>query len=106
MSDGPLEWLKTMMIIKGYTQQYDIDFEESFSPVVKMVTIRCILIVVANNVWWVFQLDLNNAYHHGYLNDNIYMTVPEGVKVQGNKVCKLNKSYIVWDKLQDTSLPS
>ena len=77
---------------KGYTQEYGIDFYETFSLVVKMTTIRCIIALVASKHWPLHQLDINNAFLHGDLHEDVYMKSPEGLIHAPNLVCKLNKS--------------
>lgn len=81
------------MVAKGYSQREGIDFEETFSPVVKMVTVKCLINLVVQNDWGRCQLDINNAFLYGDLEEDVYMTLPEGYfSKDKTKVCKLVKS--------------
>ena len=49
------------------------DFNETFSPVIKLVTVRLILTLALTNKWELFQLDVNNTFLNGFLEETIYM---------------------------------
>ncbi|GKV38176.1 hypothetical protein SLEP1_g46114 [Rubroshorea leprosula] len=78
----------------GFGQQKVIDYDEIFSPAVKMPSIRAILALAASLNLEIEQLDVKTAFLHGDLEEEIYMKQPEGFEVQGKKnlVCKLKKS--------------
>ncbi|KAJ0483933.1 putative RNA-directed DNA polymerase [Helianthus annuus] len=92
-SNGQIDRYKARLVAKGYSQREGIDFDETFSPVVKMVTVRCIINLAINNGWSLYQLDVNNAFLYGNLSEDVYMSLPEGYFSQNEtKVCKLVKS--------------
>ena len=77
---------------KGYAQEHGIDYEETFAPVAKMVTIRILISLACFFKWKGFQLDVSNAFLNGYLEEEIYMEQPQGFIKDESKVCLLFKS--------------
>ncbi|GJV04776.1 ribonuclease H-like domain-containing protein, partial [Tanacetum coccineum] len=93
-SSGDVDRYKARLVAKSFNQKEGIDFDETFSPVVKMSTVRCVVALYVTNNWPLFQLDVNNAFLYGDLDEDIYMTISKGFasKDNKNKVCKLVKS--------------
>jgi hypothetical protein len=64
------------MVAKGYAQTYGIDYEETYSLVAKMTTIRTIIVTVATKGWSLHQMDVKNVFFHGDLQKEVYMEQP------------------------------
>ncbi|RVX13320.1 Retrovirus-related Pol polyprotein from transposon TNT 1-94 [Vitis vinifera] len=70
---------KARLVVKGYSQKKGIDFDEIFSSVVKMSSIRVVLGLVASLDLEIEQMDVKIAFLHGDLNKEIYMEQLEGL---------------------------
>ena len=81
-------------MVKGYTQKEGVDYEETFSPVVRFTSVRLIMAIVANLNLELYQMDVKTAFLNGELDEEIYMDQPIGfmTKVQEHKVCKIKRS--------------
>ncbi|GKA31563.1 putative RNA-directed DNA polymerase [Tanacetum coccineum] len=92
--NGAITRYKARFVAKGFRQQPGIDFHETFSPVVKSTTIRAVLSLAVTNNWPLRQLDIQNAFLHGNLKEQVYMKQPSGFigPQRPNHVCLLHKS--------------
>lgn len=90
--DGAVERYKARLVAKGFSQIEGIDYKETFSPVVRYSTIRMLLGVAVNLNLDIDHLDVSTAFQHGELEEVVYMEVPEGLNIQGEKVCLLKKA--------------
>ena len=92
--DGRVERYKARLVAQGYTQQRGADYDETFSPVVRMESLRTVIGLAARNGLKLHQLDVTTAFLNGRLQEEVYMHQPEGFVAQGQEhlVCKLNRS--------------
>jgi hypothetical protein len=92
-SDGTLDWYKARLVALGNRQKYGVDYEETFALVAKMTTVRTVISIAASQGWPLHQMDIKNAFLHGDLKEDIYMTPPPGLfSSLSSAVCKLKRS--------------
>lgn len=93
-ADGSIDRYKARLVARGFSQKYGEDYEETFSPVAKMTSIRTVLALAASSRWKLWQLDVKNAFLYGELDRPIYMEQPPGFeKKDGHQlVCRLKKA--------------
>ena len=90
-SSGQISNYKARLVAIGKVQQYGLDYQETFAPVVRWDTVRVILALSLQQSWKVNQLDVTTAFLYGEIDHEIFMMHPEGFKIP-NEVCKLKKS--------------
>jgi len=93
-ADGTLERRKARWVVRGFSQRPGLDFDQTFSHVVKTATICTVLHLAAARDWPVHQLDVKNAFLHGDLMEQVYCQQPSGFvdPTMPNAVCLLRKS--------------
>lgn len=91
---GEVERFKARLVAKGYSQKDGLDYQETFFPVVKMVIVLSVISIVASKNWAIHQMDVYNAFLQGDLNEEVYMTMPQGFSATEGKqqACRLLKS--------------
>ncbi|KAH9705191.1 hypothetical protein KPL70_011781 [Citrus sinensis] len=99
--DERVETFKARLVAKGFTQKEGIDYEETFSPVAMLKSIRILLSIAAMLDYEIWQMDVKTAFLNGHLEENIYMQQPDGFiqKGQEHMVYLGEASYIPGIKL-------
>ena len=92
-SDGSIEHYKARLVVKGFTQEYEIDYEETFTPVARISSVRALLAVAAASKWDLFQMDVKNAFLNGDFSEEVYMQSLPGLSVNSNKVCHFRRAF-------------
>ncbi|SDA00923.1 BZ3500_MvSof-1268-A1-R1_Chr9g10921 [Microbotryum saponariae] len=110
-ASGEVMGRKARLVAQGNRQRDGIDFSETFAPVARFSSIRCLLALAAANGYHVHQADIDKAYLHGELDHDIWMTTPRGFDFPSDKVLRLRRSIYglkqagrIWNRHIDTSL--
>ena len=92
--DGKVHTYKARLIAKGFKQTHGIDYNETFSPVAMLKSIRILISIVAYHDYKIWKMDVKTTFLNGNLLEDVYMTQPEGFSQPKNsgKVCKLQRS--------------
>lgn len=91
--NGEVGKYKARLIVMGYNQEFGIYYEEIFSPVARIDTMRMFLAFVAHKRWSVLQLDVKSVFLNGKI-EEVYVAQPRGFEGprQGKMVYKLKKT--------------
>ena len=93
-ADGNVTVYKARLVAKGFRQVQGVDYDETFSPVAKLKSVRIMLAIAAYYDYEIWQMDVKTAFLNGYLKEELYMMQPEGFvdPKNANKICKLQRS--------------
>lgn len=83
---------KARLVARGFTQQYMVDYDETFAPVARISSFRLILALSNQFNLHVHHMDVKTAFLNGKLKEEIYMNIPQGLVCENDQICKLNKS--------------
>ena len=94
LTDGSVDWYKAHLVAKGFHQVPGVDYGETFSPMIKPTTVCTVLSLIVSKGWVLRQFDVQNAFLHGNLYGDFYMSQPQGFSHPQfpNHVCKLKKA--------------
>jgi hypothetical protein len=93
-ADGNVHIYKARLVAKGFRHIQGVDYDETFSPIAMLKSIRILLAIATNYDYEIWQMDIKTAFLNGNLSEDVYMTQPEDFVDQQNarKVCRLMKS--------------
>jgi hypothetical protein len=93
-ADGSIDHYKARLIAKGFKQRFGIDYDDTFRPVVKFATIHLVLSLTVSQGWSIRQLNVQNVFLHGVLEEDVYMRQPPGFvdPAMPQHHCKLDKA--------------
>lgn len=91
-ADGSVDKYKARLVKKGFSQKRGEDYDQTFSPVAKMGTIRAVLSIAAREGLSMMQFDVSTAFLHRFLDEEIFIKKPQGDEDSTGRVCVLNKS--------------
>ena len=94
-SDGTVDCCKARLVARGFTQEYGIDYEETFSLVARLAIVKTLVAISAARKWPLFQMDVKNAFLNGELLEEVYMKLCPGYSHPPrfpHRVCRLRRA--------------
>jgi len=89
---GSIEHYKARLVAQGFTQEYGIDYQETFALVARMTSVRILLVITTAKSWCLHQMDVKNAFLNGELQEEVYMHPPSGMELPPRMVLRLLKA--------------
>ncbi|MCO5552083.1 hypothetical protein L7F22_005593 [Adiantum nelumboides] len=92
--EGKVDRYKARLVAKGFAQQHGLDYDETYAPVAKMSSIRLLISLASIFKWKLKQMDVNNAFLNGLLEEEVYMQHPRDMVLQGKKAWNVNSRRV------------
>ncbi|CAI0444864.1 unnamed protein product, partial [Linum tenue] len=92
--DGSIDRYKARLVAKGFHQRPGVDYHDTYSPVLKPVTVRTVFTIALSHSWPILQFDVNNAFLQGPLQKEVFMVQPPGFTSTHfpSHVCRLKQA--------------
>ena len=105
-SDASIEHYKARLVAKSFTQEYGIDYDETFTPIARISSVRALLAVTAASKWNFFQMDVKNAFLNGDLSKEVYMHLFLVFLLNQTRFVAFDVHFMALNKLHELGLPS
>nr|GEY62072.1 hypothetical protein [Tanacetum cinerariifolium] len=104
--DGIVYPYKASLVAKGYTQLYEVDYEEMFSPIADIRAIRILIYMATFYDYEIWKMNVKTSFLNGYLDEYIYMVQPEGffILIISEKYASFKDSFMVLSKHQEAEI--
>lgn len=93
--NGNIAYFKARWVVKGYLQQFRVDFDQIFAVIVKPMAFRVFFLITAFFNLDINQMDIKTAFLYSFIDQLVYVKIPKGTKTKANRnmVCKLLKAF-------------
>ena len=103
-ADGSVERYKARLVAKGFTQEYGIDYKETFAPGARLTSVRCLIAVATVRRCPHYQMDVKNAFLNGDLHEEVYMQPPLAIHTQAVKFAAFAVLFMASSRLPELGL--
>ena len=103
-ADGSVKQYKTHLVAKGFTQNYDINYEKTFAPIARLPSVRCLIAMAAVHRWPLYQMDVKNAFLNGDFHEEVYMQPPSTIHTQSVKFVTFAMLFMASNRLLEFGL--
>ncbi|GKC25388.1 retrovirus-related pol polyprotein from transposon TNT 1-94 [Tanacetum coccineum] len=97
LPSGKVDKYKARLVIRGFSQKEGLDYKHTFSPMAKAATVRVLIAIATAKGWPLHQLDVNNAFLHGFVEEEIYIKAPQGYTKVNKSLYGLKKASRQWN---------
>ena len=103
-ADGSVKQYKTHLVAKGFTQNYDINYEKTFAHGARLTSLKCLIVMAAIRCWSLYQMDVKNTFFKRDLHEEVYMQPPSTIHTQSVKFVTFAMLFMASNRLLEFGL--